>query len=103
MKNIADLLRAVLRGGQPLQATSHLHWEDHWDLQGEEEARGAAPRVRHHRHRLQVRHREYQCELWIKEDIDDNLYSRSMLQGESEIQIWENILITPRPPLLLWI
>ena len=49
-----DLLRALLCGCQPVQAAAHIHGEDHRDLQGEEAARGSSPRVRHHRHRLQV-------------------------------------------------
>ena len=49
-----DVLWSVLRGGEPVQAPSHLHREDYRHLQGQEEARGAAPRLCHHRHCLQV-------------------------------------------------
>ena len=49
-----DLFRPLLRSGEPLQEAPHLHREDHRGLQGQEEARGPAPRLRHHRHCLQV-------------------------------------------------
>ena len=49
-----DLLWSVLRGCEPVQAPTHLHREDHRYLQGQEEARGPSPRIRHHRYRLQV-------------------------------------------------
>ena len=41
------------------------------------------------------------CSVLCFKDIDDGLYSRSMLQGESELQIRENILITPAPPAVI--
>ena len=123
---LTDLLRALLCGCQPLQATPHLHREDHRNLQGEEKTRGSSSCVRHHRHRLQVSWNMIStivttpdisgqeevfvlgldmnindCSVLCFKDIDDGLYSRSMLQGESQLQIRENILITAAPLLLL--
>lgn len=52
--SVADVLGAVLRRRQPLQAAADLHGEDHGEVQGHQETRGAAARVRHHRHGLPV-------------------------------------------------
>ena len=41
------------------------------------------------------------CSVLCFKDIDDGLYSRSMLQGESQLQIRENILITAAPPAVI--
>lgn len=54
MFSVSDVLRAVLRRRQPLQATADLHGEDHGEVQGHQETRGSAARVRHHRHSLPV-------------------------------------------------
>ena len=51
---VSDLFWPVLRGGESVQAVAHLHREDYRDLQGQEEARGPASRLCHHRHCLQV-------------------------------------------------
>lgn len=45
--SLADLLRAFLRGGQPLQAAAHLLGEDCGHVQGEEAPRDAAPHLCH--------------------------------------------------------
>ena len=41
------------------------------------------------------------CSVLCFKDIDDGLYSRSMLQGESQLQIRENILITASTPAVI--
>ena len=79
-----DLFRTFLRCGQPLQEATHLHWENHWNIQGEEKTRGSSSCLRHHRHCLQV--------LWGVRRVlisrsTEYLYRvcfRSMLQGESQ-------------------
>ena len=51
--DVADLLRPVLRGGEPVQAVPDLHADDGQDLPGQAEERGPAAPLRHRRHGLQ--------------------------------------------------